>query len=457
MTTEHLDNDRPTAETLPDLRDLFSSQMHRRSLDIIRWRSSLTLNETGLRLDLTRQRVQQLEQEAMSELAALVQRSAPHMARSWEAQLAERVASELELFSAHLSHQHDIKDQFAFGRAALRASVKNAAVLRVFGRIVSEYWALPSAAEELESCLAAVQEAGPHTDEGMLTAFAEQGVDVDLGLLVLERGCTSLVHSDNARGWVRRSARKRDAAYLQLERIGKPMGVHDLAAILGEPPEILDAHLARDERFQKLYGARKWAIANWDNSSEGGLYRSTFEALESILSRGPATWSSLASEVHSVHGTSNAAVSTNLEHERFAKLPDGRYCLAEFGGVQHEDREPALGRNVAFAASDDRLLLRVPLDSSVLRGSGISVSRYVTWFLGLRRVPSSVSLKARVGGTVVVGRKINGASVSSLRTFAQRLNLTEGCVLELEIDAAKLRVEVRPVCKCHRTVDTSRR
>jgi hypothetical protein len=215
--------------------------------------------------------------------------------------------------------------------------------------------------------------------------------------------------------------------------------------------------LERDERFQKLYALRKWALTSWDNSERGGRYRNTHDAITDVLTRrGPLAFGDLVTAVTELHAVTSWAVSNNLEHEVFGQLPNGRYCMAFQGGTPYEEGEPPLPPEVDPPVDISTIVFYVPVTADVLRGSGVPIPHYVTWFAGLRQVPRKRTFATMGDAVVTLARNVGAASMSSIREEVRFLRLDLDCMVRMRISLATDFAQLEPACPCHSKV-TERR
>jgi hypothetical protein len=306
--------------------------------------------------------------------------------------------------------------------------------------------------EQLRAALQEVAQLGPYFDEELDEALEMFGIPPTLGRHYLRAFRDHLDWSEAVRGWVRRSGPTRDACALVLTRAGNPLSVELLASVVGEPERNVSAQLDRDERFRRVPVRRLWALTAWGDLGEGTRYRTTREAMIDVLTQqGPLRVSLLIEEVRRRHPVSGSAVRMELENEVFGHLPDGRVGMAFQGGTVHEDREPR--RSPLVDPPDgSRVTFHQAVTADVLRGSGLTVPKYVAWFAGLRRVPRDRTFEDAEGRQLTIRRMQLTAGVSSLRGWATSLGLELGCLLTVWIDTVDGTCGVRAGCPCHAVV-----
>ena len=451
---EAIDGPPGTVETLAQVWGWIRTAATEDQLEIMSLREARTLEEIAKTRGVTRERIRQIEAKGVRKVTAVVGRVAAHMPTEWHRQLASGITSEDALFGALMDPALDLQAQLRVGRFVLRTVLPTTRPARVFGHLLRGYWSNGST-DGLEQKLCELAEFGPYSDEDLAEALTASDVDEGLGRLILASDRSPLIHYGRARGWIRRAGAKRDACYLILNRAGRPTSIEALARMVEDQPRNLGAALDRDERFQKLYGLRKWALAAWDNSKRGGQYRNTRDAMTDLLTRdGPMTFGELVKAVIEVHPVTSWAVSNNLEHEAFGRLADGRYAMAFQGGSTYEEEEPPITADVDPPSDDSNIAFYVPVTSEVLRGSGVAIPRYVTWFAGLRRVPRKRTFETAGHNTVTLARNTGSATMSSIREEVRALRLDVDCLVRIHLSLPDNVAGLKPACPCHSASDS---
>ncbi len=416
--------------------------------DLLVRRGCETLEHIAQRRAVTRERVRQLELRAERRLRPL-HSPAARMVGHWRDALERGITSEADLFAVFLDPGGDVAEQLELGRILLRTFVDGVRRARAFGQMVLGHWMMRGD-PAIEGQLRQFAEFGPYANEEWEESLVSFGLDPTLAVTLLTVEGAPLIHDSRARGWVRRIATVRDACYIVLNRVGRPARGEVLARLLGvETARNVAANLERDDRFRRLYALRVWALASWGDLGDGTRYRSTRDAVVDILTReGPLELQTLVDRVHRAHPVTSWAVSNTLEDEAFGLLPDGRWGMAYQGGRPHEDGEPARSDDVDPPIGS-RIGFFVPVTKDLLRGSGLGVPQYVTWFVGLRRVPRERTFVDAEDAGITLRRRPGCSGVSSLRHFAQRHHLTEGCLLHVLLDRGTGSAEIAPACPCH--------
>jgi hypothetical protein len=230
--------------------------------------------------------------------------------------------------------------------------------------------------------------------------------------------------------WVRRGAKHRDAAYLWLLSHGEPARSETVAAALGIKPHALSASLGRDKRFFHRRPGNLWLLDAWVPLDEVRLTSALDVVLSMLGDRGPLPYAELVRETVAVYPVSAARVSQCLTSARVGRMADGRVGLVADGAIPIVERPPRQPRNVELSRTGQIMGVRVPVDSELLRGSGVALPRFVAWHLGLFHAPASRSF--RVDGTndaLTVTRSIGGAHLTALRRYAEAFGAREGSSL----------------------------
>ena len=91
--------------------------------------------------------------------------------------------------------------------------------------------------------------------------------------------------------------------------------------------------------------------------------------------------------------------------------------------------------------------IRLSVDSDVLRGSGINVNRWLTWYLGLRTAPATrIFTLVDQPGEVAVKRATSAAQLSSLRAAVLAMDLVEGCTIAVLLHTDNDTATIRHTC-----------
>jgi hypothetical protein len=122
---------------------------------------------------------------------------------------------------------------------------------------------------------------------------------------------------------------------------------------------------------------------------------------------------------------------------------EGLIDLVERGAAPIEDVEPRRPESIVVDPSGKVVGVRVTVNKDLLRGSGVIVHHWLTWYLEMRRAPMSrVFMIEGSGEELTVRRSTSGAQLSSLRRQAASMGLVMGCrmvvLLRLASDSAGL-------------------
>ena len=420
--------------------------------NILSRRNGSTLNSLAVERGVSRERVRQLESTGQRNVRAAVHRCAPAIEQHWRAHLSQSIATETELFEPLLEDGDDVPGMFAMARWAMRAVIPEVHPLRVMGTDLPGFWTCdPLSGGALQTELRAVADSGPYTQRALEDAFTAFGVPLPIGRALLQHlPSAPLVFSERVTAWVRRSARIRDTCFIILERAGRPVSARVLGRILDMKERNVAAQLERDERFRRVVALHKWALVTWGDLGQGTRYGSTREAMIDVLTAGGRiARTELMTRVQTLHPVTTWAILNQLEDEVFGHHADGTVSMAYLGGQPYEDDEPELTPDVDADEASGIVRFQLPVTRDVLRGSGMPVPRYVTWFAGLRRVPRKLSFEADEGREYVLRRTPGLSSVSSLRAATQELGLSTDCQLAVTFKCRQRRIDFAGACPCH--------
>lgn len=424
---------------------------------ILRLRDAQTLDSLARARGVSRERIRQQESRALRGVSVVLMSVLPTAIPHWAALMERAPVSESELFGPFMDAASDTDEQLQIGRIALRAAIPGVRRARILGERMEDYWTVRNAAVGADAInsgyaerLREFAEFGPYRDDDLDEALGHFEIDVTLARAVLDGPSSPLVHLPALAVWVRRMAQTRDACFLILERAGRPVSSEVLGRILDITPRNIAAHLERDDRFRRIYGQKRWALNAWGDLGDGTRYRTTKEAMVDILTReSPLDREELTRRVQAVHPVTSWSVNNWLEDEIFGRFPDGRFGLAFQGAVPYEESEPNLAAEVDPPIDPTAITFHMRVTKDLLRGSGLGIPRYVTWFVGLRRVPSERAFRRHDDSEIVLKRRAGFATISSLRSDAQRLRLSEDCLLRVSLDLAHSTAALSASCPCH--------
>lgn len=408
-----------------------------RSREILRRRlSGQTLDGIGRDLDLTRERVRQLEKKAESALMQAMEERSPQLLTDLRTELGESPAVAHHKIAALLD-----ADSTTALECLLRAL--GASNPHTWAGALPEYWTLrPEALREL---LRRLVELAPLTHEEASQAVAELALPEDLNWRrLLADSKSKLVANDL--GWIRASRVTRDVAYLWLKLEGEPRPAGEIAAQAGCTEHAARETMRRDTSFAQVRPEGTWVLTDWRVPGSENRYSSAVDALVEVLRDiGPLPLDQLRVETQRRYPVSAWRVNQCLSSNLIGLNGDGLYDLAERGAVPVEDAEPE--RPPHIKTSGDVVGVELEVDREILRGSGISVNRWLTWHLGLRTAPATKYFALPAGhGEVRVTRATSNAQISSLRGVAVEMRLVEGCKFALLLNTSTDSATIRHTC-----------
>ncbi|MFF1904276.1 sigma factor-like helix-turn-helix DNA-binding protein [Kitasatospora sp. NPDC058218] len=249
--------------------------------------------------------------------------------------------------------------------------------------------------------------------------------------------------------WLRRSAKGRDAAYLWLEQVGEARRVEDInEGIGGAGPRALGEALRRDERFRQIRPEGTWVIADWP-LAQASTHTNALDVMVQVLrTSGPLGRRELFARVMKEYPVGYARLQQCLISDQIGRLPGGLLGLVEDGAEPLEASEPTRPPTMVVDESGQVIGIRLLVDKDVLRGSGIVVNSWLTWYLGLRRAPMSRTFALADGsGHLVIRRGTSAAQMSSLRAQAQSQGMVQGCQLVVLIRLDEESAVIRHACQ----------
>lgn len=394
-----------------------------------------TLGSIGRRHEMSRERVRQLLLNAQEQLCDY----ADAFVDEWRDQLMALTMSpavpESEIAAVLGVREH-------VGVGLLAQSVGAEPPLTWAGRLYG-WWTRDSSA--LDVLLRVGVEEAPLRGEDVVTTFAAARVPDSVPLLDLLGHPKSPLVSGAEGSWLRRRARGRDAAYLYLLATGEPCRTEDLLEPTGikRKPAVSEA-LRRDERFVRLRLEGKWALAEWPHLNVTS-YSNAVEAFVAVLTEmGPLSKEAIFVKVGERYPVTLWRLQQCLLDDRVGITEDGLIDLVTRGAVPIEESEPARPATVAADPGGNVFGIRLTVDKDILRGSGVVVSSWLTWQLGMRQAPMARTFSMAGHSTsIVLKRTTSAAQLSSLRVLVKENGMVGGCefVLFLRADDSTARVE----------------
>lgn len=412
-----------------------------RDRSLLGWRvDGETLAQVGVRLGVTRERVRQLQVKAESDLLE-GSGTGPSSPRNKVAALVGQCAA--------------VPDQLLQQTLRTEATVALAAFMVALGFVRPRTWAgeligwWSDAVGALDCPMRELAAQAPFDATELDERAEAAGLPADLPLHGLFSCAQSPVTLSPVGGWIRRFAQGRDSAFLWLRAQGEPRTCDEIAEAIGWPSlRGLRESLRRDERFTQLRPEGSWALSCWATTRGRVQYSSAVDAVVGVLRElGPLTRNQLAAETMARHPVSSRWVRQSLLNGQVGRTENGMYDLVERGAAAIEERAPARPTNMVESPDGLEMTIRLRVDADLLRGSGIPVSRWLTWRLGLHDVPSHRHFAINWhGGDLVLRRGTGTSAVSSLRAVAQSLGLVSGCDLVVLIRPEQATAEIRHGC-----------
>ena len=393
---------------------------------------------------LTRERVRQLEKMANAQLCFDQAREAPELAPGLEHEAATNLV--VSTTRAQTMIGTGLDDAC---RALLAALGYEPAT--ELGPVAADYWSSPPQPRQehpqdrLKERLRRLTDLVPLTYSDAHEAARDIGLPSDLSWAShLDQIDGRLIRHEL--GWIRRSRSTRDIAYLWLKGEGEPREAAEMAGVVGCSDHTVREAMRRDPDFAQVRPEGTWALSDWRTPGADQRYASAVDVVVEVLRElGPLAIDQLRVETRGRYPVTDWRIHQCLSSNMIGRLPDGKYDLAERGATPIEDDEPRQPDNMRDVG--DVVGVTLPVTRDILRGSGIPVSRWLTWRLGLRTAPATRHLELPGGlGTVRVTRGTSTSQISSLRLIGQHLGVREGCTLTLLVNTARDTADVRHSC-----------
>lgn len=393
-----------------------------------------TLAEIGVHLGLTRQRIAQLETKATKAIVSAQEKNAPDLLDC----LTERMGKQ-----PFISDEEVANVLGAAPQAAVAIIMKHLGLQRsnLASGLLDGVWSREPLA--LESQLKALADLIPLPDEDAQMAAASLNIPESVPWRTVLQAHYRVALADL--GWIRVSRVSRDRAYLWLRSQGEPRSALEIAKAAGTSEHAMRETMRRDNAFAQVRPEGTWALADWRAIGADNRYSNAVEAVVEVLRElGPLDYNGLRAECQRRYPVSDWRITQCLSSNLIGLNNAGLYDLAERGAVPVEDTEPRRPKQIQV--SGNVVGVEIPVTHDVLRGSGIPVNRWLTWYLGLRTSPSSRYFKMNDGKSeLTVRRATSNAQLSSLRAPALALGVVEACklvlLLHVDTDTAELRHE----------------
>ncbi|MFH8367766.1 RNA polymerase subunit sigma-70 [Streptomyces sp. NPDC018031] len=328
---------------------------------------------------------------------------------------------------------------------------------RTWAGTVAGLWASNEAA--LEPYVRELIARAPFREEELRELAAAQDIPDSVPLESILTHPRSPLTRGPAGAWVRRRAKGRDAAYLWLADEGEPRRADTISvAIGGKGERVVAEALRRDDRFRLIRPEGTWALSEW-SLPQAGSHSNALEAMLEVLGEhGPLNRSELFALTARSYPVSAARLQQCLISDRIGITSDGRIDLVERGAMPMEEKEPQRPSHLVTDDTGQIVGVRLRVDREILRGSGVIVHSWLTWYLGLRLAPMSRNFTMDDGsGVLTIRRNTSAAQLSSVRTQVMSAGMTQGCemgvVLRLDHSTASIRHACDPAACPARQLD----
>lgn len=390
---------------------------------IVRSRSEgETLAKIGQKLGCTRERVRQIQQRVTEELIGAQEYYAPHLPnRILEGVYGASAVTEEDLETITGLEQTLPRDVLFYGLGLEHPASKFA--------IPKTLWTFDRGM--LGSQLQDLISAAPFMNDDAEAAAETLGIPlvVDWKAILSTPGGPL---EQTEFGWVRRSRRPRDLAYLWLCIESEPRSAFDIAEAIGSTSErALREMMRRESQFVQLRPEGTWALADWHHLDTQHRYSSALEVVVEVLRDiGPMAIDRLEQEAKLRYPVTKWRIRQCLLSNLIGLNEHGLVDLVERGASPIVEPEPR--RPDHIQVQGNVIGMSIQVDRNLLRGSGLPVNRWLSWYLGLRSAPSSRYFELpEPFGEVVIRRGLGMSQISSLRQVANALDVSDGCLLTL--------------------------
>lgn len=396
-----------------------------------------TLGELGKATGVTRERVRQIAIAAESRLLE----SCDALAPGWRDEV--RALFENTIVRTNDELAAVIADADGIARTAILLAFGAQRPKSWSGR-VDEWWTLAN--DEFDKVLRALAEVAPCSAGDMAHCAIDLGLPADGVLESVLASASGPLERAAGGGWVRRRLAGRDAAYLVVAHHGTPMRAEDVAEALGEVPRNIAESMRRDERFVQTRPDGLWALTDWrlpETNRPSSAHEVAINVLEEL---GPMSLADFEREVIARYPVTPWRVKQCLSSDLIGETSDGRLDLVRRGAKPIEEAEPRRSPNMVANEAGDLVAVRMTVDNDVLRGSGLVVSLWLTWRLGMHHAPTTRRFELDSGREIVVRRSVGSAQLSSLRAEVANLEMGLGCSFVVMLMPDKDRAALRHTC-----------
>ncbi|MEU5017601.1 sigma factor-like helix-turn-helix DNA-binding protein [Streptomyces angustmyceticus] len=403
-----------------------------------RQRDVLTKRHSGERLEsigkshgITRERVRQVIGLAEQSLTAM----ADIVIAGWREEVLARLEGHGAVAEESLVDIFD--DPEGVVRHALLRAADGIEECRTWAGRAHGIWATRS--DALDGPLSEVIGRAPFRAAELRETACSLGIPRSVPLNSILSHPRSPLVSDVNGDWVRRRAKGRDSAYLWLAGEGEPRRADAISAAIGGKGERAIAEsMRRDGRFRLLRPEGNWALSEWP-LPQTSQYGNALDAMIGTLrEHGALSKDRLFALTARAYPVGTARLLQCLISDRIGATEDGCIDLVERGAVPMEEKEPRKPPHMVVSESGNIVGVRLTVDHEVLRGSGVIVHNWLTWYIGLRLAPTSRDFAVDGGlGMLTVRRNTGGAQLSSLRGHVVASRMNEGCqvIVLLRLDS----------------------
>ena len=236
--------------------------------------------------------------------------------------------------------------------------------------------------------------------------------------------------------WIRWGGGLHDKAIAVLRLRGTPASFDELHELVGfdANPRSLANAVSADPRLRKL-GKDRWGLSEWGGEEYEGIRTELVQALE--RAGGPLRLEPLVQRFATAFGVSENSVRAYAQGHDFVLLPDGHVGLREAHHPEPSVRTSAPAMVRGLSRLDDAWHLRVDVDFDVLRGSGRPMRIGAAVTAGLE--PGLVFAIHYVGSPVTFSWRAKQPSLGSVRPVVMALGAIDGDLLFLPLEGSEPR------------------
>lgn len=403
--------------------------------------NGLKLDEIGRRHGLTRERIRQLIIQTEDKLIAAADELVPEWRDALGAVASQPVVPGSTI-GGILATSHDTMID-----VLCRASGFEPA--RAWGGTLRGWWtAHPDALAEL---IDAVTSAAPMRSDELETLVAATCGDGMPAALLFQHRNSPIVQGPVG-NWLRRRFSARDTVYMLLLERGEPCRIVELMeATNSDNTHTFRESLRRDDRFRQIRPAGTWALTEWKHIDMPPWSNAVEALVQTVSELGPIGKEALFARVIERYPVTPWRLQQCLLHDEVGLTPNGEIDLVSRGAVPIEEPEPTRPSTIACDPHGNVIGVRLTVDKDLMRGSGVVVSHWLTWKLGLRHSPMSRTFDM---GTdfppLTVRRATSAAQISTLRQHAQAQDMKIGCQLIVLLRADESTAKVVHACPSDR-------